>query len=105
MTFPALMVVLSLFGSCLGEHIVKIPWVQLPVIDRIHCLAASTPVNLLFCGVRSLNLRQGYAADVDVYLMAAFYMQRKRKTLLSRAGIQKEYFSCKKIKVQEQSDL
>lgn len=54
---------------------------------------------------RSLNLRQGHAADVYVYLMAAFDMQRKKKTLLSRAGIQKENFSCKKIKVQEESAL
>lgn len=63
MTFPPLMVVLSLFGSCLDEHIVKISQVQLPVMDRIHYLAASTPVllktfqpSLLW---HSLNLRQG----------------------------------------------
>lgn len=34
-----------------------------------------------------------------------FHMQRKKNILLSCAGIKKEYFSCKKIKVQEVCSL
>lgn len=77
-----LTVVLSGFGSCLGEHIVRISWVQLPVIDRIHYLAASTPVLLKTFQPpllwRSLNLRQGLCCRC-VCLFHGSFLQAEKK--------------------------
>lgn len=104
------MVVLSVFGSCLGDHIVKISRVQLPVIDRntLSCSKhpspiknISTPSSVVFSEPQAGVLLQ-MCMCISWQL---FYMHRKKKILLSSAGIKKEYFSCKKIKVQEQSAL